>query len=351
MVPALRCASCHGENHVMLAYEDEPARQLFAVYVRPEGERGSINFYADEAAAAADVGPGMPEGFLTHGEVYVEYIGDALLFAPADWPLTGVDQDLLVQLQADTGEIFIALTPAESGALMALAIDPADAPAGAAVVPEPVDFDDTESDDADLVAAPAGLTGTDPCLVWFADGSLVAFASGPDGGGHTLGASVARGEFGDEPGADRAVVAMLDEGWVPLVDDPYTWREVDDLWVINIQKRVVDADELFFARYTADDRTLVVTRAAADTDHEEEHLQLITSDVDSDFIDLGRALVSAGWRIDSESTVAAELSAQPELRKSPGWYPAEPDEDDEPTADADTAAEWVCVVARASAAN
>ena len=41
----------------------------------------------------------MPRGYITHGEVYVEYIGDALLFAPPDWPLTGVDQDLLVQLK------------------------------------------------------------------------------------------------------------------------------------------------------------------------------------------------------------------------------------------------------------
>ena len=49
----------------MLAYEDESARHLFAVYVRPEGERGTINFYADEAAAAAEVGPGMPAGFIT----------------------------------------------------------------------------------------------------------------------------------------------------------------------------------------------------------------------------------------------------------------------------------------------
>ncbi len=336
----------------MLAYEDESARQLFAVYVRPEGQRGAINFYPDEAAAAADVGPGMPEGFLTHGEVYVEYIGDALLFAPADWPLTGVDQDLLVQLQADSGEIFIALTPAESGALMALAVDPTDALTVDTVVSEPVDFDDEpDPSDADLVEAPAGLTGDEPCLIWLADGTLVAFASGPDGGGRALDASVPRGEFGDEPGADRAVVAMLDDGWVPLVDDPYTWREVGDVWVINIQNRVADSDELFFGRYTAEDRTLVVTRAAADTDHEEEHLQLITNDVDFDFIDLGRALVGAGWRIDSESTAAAELSAQPELRESPGWYPAEPDDEDGLGSDADAAAEWVCVVERTGSAN
>ena len=42
----------------MLAYEDESARHLFAVYVRPEGERGTINFYADEAAAVATMGAG-----------------------------------------------------------------------------------------------------------------------------------------------------------------------------------------------------------------------------------------------------------------------------------------------------
>jgi hypothetical protein len=92
-----------------------------------------------------------------------------------------------------------------------------------------------------------------------------------------------------------------------------------------------------------------VTRAAADTDDEEEHLQVITNDVDLDFIDLGRALVDAGWRIDSDSTVAAELSAAPEQRQSPGWYPAEPEDDDAATAaDSDAVDEWVCVVVRAS---
>lgn len=322
----------------MLAYEDESARQLFAVYVRPEGERGTINFYPDEAAAAADVGPGMPAGYITHGEVYVEYIGAALLFAPADWPLTGVDQDLLVQLQADGGEIFIALTPAESDALMALSGDVAAVTAVEAVVTEPVDYDD-----ADTVDAPAGVTGDDPCVAWLADGSLVAFSSGPDAGGRTLNANVPRAEFGDEAGADRAIVAMLDEGWVPLVDDEFTWREIGDAWVINIQKRVIDEDEVFFGRYTADDRTLVVTRAGADTDDDEEHLQLVSSDVDLDFIDLGRDLVKAGWKIDSESTAAAELSADPDRRESPGWYPAEPD-DESPTAD--PTHEWVCVVLR-----
>ena len=325
----------------MLAYEDESARQLFAVYVRPEGERGTINFYPDQATAAAEVGPGMPAGFITHGEVYVEYIGDALLFAPADWPLIGVDQDLLVQLQAEGGEIFIALTPAESDALMALMGD-APATVADAVVTEPVDFDD-----ADVVDAPAGITGSEPCVTWLADGTLVAFASGADAGGRTLAATVPRTEFGDEAGTDRAIVAMLDEGWVPLVDDEYTWREVGDVWVINIQKRVIDSDEVFFARYTADDRTLVVTRAAADTDDDEEHLQLVTNDVDLDFIDLGRALANAGWRIDSDSTVAAELSANPELRESPGWYPAEPDADGDAAATPEDAVEWVCVVLRA----
>ena len=58
---------------------------------------------------------------------------------------------------------------------------------------------------------------------------------------------------------------MLDEGWVPLVDDPYTWRELGGAWVINVQQRVADKNELFFGRYTTDDRTLVVTRSAADT--------------------------------------------------------------------------------------
>ncbi len=334
----------------MLAYEDESARHLFAVYVRPEGERGTINFYADEAAAAAEVGPGMPAGFITHGEVYVEYIGDALLFAPADWPLTGIDQDLLVQLQADGGEIFIALTPAESSALMALTVDGADSDLAGVVVAEPVEFEDeSESDDEELVDAPTGVTGDQPCVAWFEDGTMAVFASGPDAGGRGLSASVPRTEFGDEPGTDRAVVAMLDEGWVPLVDDPYTWRELGGAWVINVQQRVADKNELFFGRYTTDDRTLVVTRSAADTDDEEEHLQVVTNDVDLDFIDLGRALVNAGWRIDAESTVAAEFSAAPELRESPGWYPAEPDEDDETPAPppADGIDEWVCVVVRA----
>lgn len=325
----------------MLAYEDESARQLFAVYVRPEGERGTINFYPDEATAAAEVGPGMPAGFITHGEVYVEYIGDALLFAPDDWPLKNVDQDLLVQLQADGGEIFIALTPAESDALMALAGDTQASTVVETVVTEPVEFDD-----ADVVDAPAGVSGSEPCVTWLADGTLVAFASGPDAGGRALGAKVPRAEFGDEAGADRAIVAMLDEGWVPLVDDEFTWREIGDAWVINIQKRVIDEDEVFFGRYTADDRTLVVTRAGADTDDDEEHLQLVSTDVDLDFIDLGRALVSAGWKIDSESTAAAELSADPERRESPGWYLAEPDEDDEGAGE--SAVEWVCVVIRSA---
>lgn len=329
----------------MLAYEDETARQLFAVYLRPEGERGTINFYPDEAAAAADVGPGMPEGYITHGEVYVEYIGDALLFAPPDWPLTGVDQDLLVQLQAEGGEIFIALTPAESDALMALAIDPSDVDS---TVVEPVEFDE-DPGSPELIDAPDDVTGDTPCMVWQADGTLVAFSSGPAAGGRALATTVERPEFGDESGSDRAIVAMLDEGWVPLVDDPYTWREVGDVWVINIQQRVADSEEIFFGRYTTDDRTLVVTRAGADTDLEEEHLQLVSADVDFDFIDIGRALVDAGWRIDSESSAAAELSAQPELRESPGWYPAEPD-DDEPSASAadGTPIEWVCAVVRSS---
>lgn len=331
----------------MLAYEDEPARQLFAVYVRPEGERGTINFYPDQASANTDVGPGMPEGFITHGEVYIEYIGDALLFAPAEWPLTGIDQDLLVQLQADGGEIFIALTPAESDALMALAGDPVEAVTSDVVIPEPVEFED-----ADLVDAPSEVSGTEPCVVWFADGTFAVFPSGADEAGRSLTQDAPRVEFGDEAGADRAIVALLDEGWVPLVDDEYTWREVGEVWVINVQERVTDEEEVFFSRYTADDRTLVVTRAATDTDDEEEHLQLVNADVDLDFIDLGRALANAGWRIDSDSTAAAELSAAADLRESPGWYPAEPDEDDasattaSASASADDITEWVCVVTR-----
>jgi len=334
----------------MLAYEDESARHLFAVYVRPEGERGTINFYADEAAAAAEVGPGMPAGFITHGEVYVEYIGDALLFAPSDWELTGIDQDLLVQLQADGGEIFIALTPAESSALLELTADGADTADAGVVVTDSIEFDDdVDSDEEEVVDAPEGVTGDAPCVAWLADGTMVVFSSGADAGGRALSVSVPRTEFGDEPGTDRAVVAMLDEGWVPLVDDPYTWREISGAWVINVQQRVADKDEVFFGRYTTDDRTLVVTRAAADTDDEEEHLQVITNDVDLDFIDLGRALVDAGWRIDSDSTVAAELSAAPEQRQSPGWYPAEPEDEDATTAaDSDAVDEWVCVVVRAS---
>ncbi len=322
----------------MLAYEDESARELFAVYVRPEDERGTINFYLDEASAAADVGPGMPAGFITHGEVYVEYIGDALLFAPDDWPLRGIDQDLLVQLQADGGEIFIALTPAESDALMALTAD-SGATVVDAVVAEPAEFDDAD----DAIDAPDGITGDEPCVVWFADGTLAAFADGADEGGGPLDILIPRVEFGDEPGADRAIVALLDNGWVPLVDDEFTWREIDDNWVINVQPRVADDEEIFFARYTAADRTLAITRAAADTDDEEEHLQLVVEDVDLEFIELGRALVGADWRIDTDSTAAAELSAQPELRESPGWYLAEPDDE----AASDSAPEWVSVVVRA----
>lgn len=327
----------------MLAYEDESARKLFAVYVRPEGERGTINFYPDEASATNDVGPGMPEGFITHGETYVEYIGEVLLFAPTDWPLENVNQDLLVQLETENGEVFIALTSDESDALLALTVDRAEA-ADVDAVDASVDFDDAE-----LVDAPSGVTGNDPCLTWLADGSLVAFASGPDVGGRPLAASVERPDFGDEQGSDRAVVAMLDEGWAPMTDDEFTWREVGDVWVINIQKRVADASEQFFSRYTADDRTVVVTRSAADTGDEEEHLQVIDTDIDLDFIDLGRALVGAGWRIDAESKSAAEVSADPSLRESPGWYPAEPEDDSASSGltKADVT-EWVCVVVRST---
>lgn len=322
----------------MLEYEDETARKLFAVYVRPEGERGEINFYTDEAAAVADVGPGMPEGVITHGDVYVETIGDALLFAPADWPIIGVDQDLLVQLQADTVEIFIALTPAESDALMLLAAGEASAVGEPGILAGVVAEDalDEDVDDADLVDAPAGVDGTQSCVTWLNDGSLVLFESGADAGGHVLAHAQPRPEFGDEVESDRAIVALLEHGWVPFVDDAHTWLEVEDAWVLNVQARVEDADEQFFGRYTADDRTLVVTRAGVDTGLDEEHLQLISEDVDDDFIDLGRALVSAGWKIDPESDAAAEQSDHPELRESPGWFPAETDE----------GTEWVCALVR-----
>ena len=104
--------------------EEETGRRLFAVYVRGPDMRGAINFYPDEAAAEADVGPGMPPGILTHGDTYVEYIGESLFFAAADVPLIGVPRDSLVQLQADDGEVFIALTPAESNALLSVAAGP-----------------------------------------------------------------------------------------------------------------------------------------------------------------------------------------------------------------------------------
>lgn len=332
--PAVCCVVPRSENHSMLSCEDETARTLFAVYVRPEGERGTINFYTDEAQAHADVGPGMPEGVITHGDVYIEYIGDVLLYAPSDWPLIAVDQDLLIQLQFEEREIFIALTPAESAALLALE--------GSSVTIEQTEPVPTEV--PDLVEAPQGVSGTEPCVVWLADGSLVIFEQGADTGGRELSTVLDRPDFGDEAGSDVAVVALLDEGWVPLLDDEYTWREVDDAWVINVQRRIADSNECFFARYTSDDRTVVVTRLASDTDDEEEHLQLVGSDVDLDFIDLGRALVAAGWRIDSESKVAAELASRPDLRESPGWYPD--DEEGVTPRSAETPTEWFCVVMR-----
>lgn len=323
----------------MLEYEDETARKLFAVYVRPEGERGEINFYVDEAAATADVGPGMPEGVITHGDVYVETIGDALLFAPADWPIIGVDQDLLVQLQADAVEIFIALTPAESDALMLLAAGEAGTAVEPGLIASVVAEDTVDLDDGELVDAPTGVEGTQACVVWMNDGSLVLFQSGADAGGHALPDEQLRPEFGDEVESDRAIVALLERGWVPFVDDAHTWLEVGNAWVLNVQPRVADADEQFFGRYTADDRTLVVTRAGADTGFDEEHLQVVDEDLDEDFIDLGRALVSAGWKIDSKSDAAAEQSDQPELRESPGWFPVETEE----------GAEWVCALVRVPA--
>lgn len=300
----------------MLAAEDQPARTLFAVYVRPEGRRGEINFYPDEAAAVADVGPGMPPGVLTHGDTYVEYIGDALLFAPTDWPLIGVDQDFLVQLQGADQEIFVALTPSESqvlklqlGVETATAAEPAEPPA------EPVAVD-----------APAEVTGTRPCLVWFADGGTALFQDGPDAGGREMPITLPRGEFGDEATGDRMVVALMAHGWVPLVDDTHTWREFGDVWVLNVQPRAADEAEQFLSRFTVHDRTLVVTRSGTDTGLAEEHLQFVADRLDRDFELLDARLEKAGWRVDTGTQVAADLSTQPELSESPGWYPVESDD-------------------------
>ncbi|NQU36116.1 MAG: hypothetical protein HQ526_00790, partial [Actinobacteria bacterium] len=195
----------------MLAYEDETAQPVFAVYVRPNDGLGRISFYDDEASATDDVGPGMPAGVITHGDTYVEYIGDAILYAPADWPLVGVNPDLLVQLATDDVEIFVALTPAESDALTLLAGD---------VGTDDDDDDDDDVDfDSDPVEAPDGVDGDSPCVVWQPGGELVVFPNGGDDDGAALAVSIPRVDFGDEIGTDRAVVALMDLGWVPQVDD------------------------------------------------------------------------------------------------------------------------------------
>ncbi|MFT6564728.1 MAG: hypothetical protein ACJAY5_001488 [Actinomycetes bacterium] len=312
----------------MLAYEDETARPLFAVYVRPNDGLGRISFYSDEPAATDDVGPGMPPGVITHGDTYVEYIGDAILYAPQDWPLVGVNPDLLVQLATDDVEIFVALTPAESDALTLLAGDTS--------VDD--DSDDDVDFDAEPVQAPPGVDGDSPCVVWQPSGDLVVFPDGADEDGAALSASIPRVDFGDEIGTDRAVLALMDLGWVPQVDDAHTWREVGDVWAMNVQPRVTDDTEQFFGRYTADDQTLVVTRAGADTDNDDEHLQLIVEGIDVDFESFAAYLQAEGWVVDVESEAAADISVHPELSESPGWYPAEAGDE----------VEWVCAVTRKS---
>jgi hypothetical protein len=318
---------------LMLAAEDETARTLFAVYVRPEGRRGEINFYPDEAAAVADVGPGMPPGILTHGDTYVEYIGEALLFAPENWPLIGVDQDSLVQLQATDREIFVALTPSESRALqgqlgVASAAGPSLEEAAAA------DLVAQEATEGAAVDAPTGVTGERPCLVWFADGHTALFADGPDAGGRELPITLARGQFGDEVTSDRMVVAALRAGWVPLVDDSHSWREFGEAWVLNVQPRISDEDEQFLGRYTAHDRTLVVTRSGTDTGLAEEHLQFVADKLDRDFAMLTSRLRQGGWLVDPDSRLAADLSTQPDQGEEPGWFPVESDD----------GVEWVAAV-------
>lgn len=316
----------------MLAAEEETGRRLFAVYVRGPDMRGAINFYPDEAAAEADVGPGMPPGILTHGDTYVEYIGESLFFAAADVPLIGVPTDSLVQLQADDGEVFIALTPAESNALLSVAAGLPGAVVSeqvSAVLPEVVEID-----------PPDGLTGTQSCAVWFPDGRLALFPDGAGGRGREFEVKESRGEFGDEVATDLAVVRLLDEGWAPLVVDTHTWREVGDAWVINVQQRIADAEELFLSRYTAYDRTLVVTRSGSDTGLDEEHLQLLSDDLECDFELLNDHLERAGWAIDDSTTAASDLSVHPELSESPGWFPAESEE----------GIEWVAALRRVTPA-
>lgn len=308
----------------MLAAEDVPARSVFAVYTRPENGTGRLSFYPSEADAAADVGPGMPEGVLTHGDTYVEYVGNALLFAPDDWPLKEVEPDLLVELEADGFQIFIALEPAEAAALIALS-------AGSAAPSEP---------QAAPLPAPESLEGPQPCAVWKEDGTLALFAQGPQAGGALVQRFEKRADFGDEIGTDRAVAALLERGWVPLATDTHTWRELgesDNEWVINLQERGTDSEQ-FFARYTAADKTLAVTRSAADTEFAEEHVQLIAEGLGCDFPHLVRCLKDENWLVDVESDAAAEFSVHPELSESPGWYPAE----------SEVGIEWVCALVRAN---
>ena len=336
--PDARLANSPTDNRLMLAYQDEAPRPMFAVYVRPEGQNGTISFYADEAQAVTEVGPSMPTGIITHGDTYIEHVGDVTLFAPVDWPLLDVDPDLLVELETPSGTVFVGLTHAESEALLAVATVEVDD----TLVEEPSDVD------IELVPAPDGHTGSQPTAAWFPDGSIVVFPTGFDDGGLELPEPVERSDFGDEIRADQAVVALLEYGHLPLADDEYTWVESGEVWIMNTQPRIADDTEQFFCRYTNADRTLAITRCAADTDDEELHLQLVSNDAEPDFIDLGILLTKAGWRIDGESLSAAELSANPKLRQSPGWYPAEPDEDSSAPAvtDIEDVSEWVCVVAR-----
>lgn len=334
----------------MLTYEDESARELFAVYVRPEGEIGTISFYPTQADAIAAVGPGMPPGVLTHGDIYVEDIGQCLLFAPPDWPLENVSQELLVQLAADGGEIFIALTNAESDALLALSNeDDLGRTNSRHSLREGYEFDTPDEEPSPRTQPPAPEPGKQPCAVWRADGSLVLFADGTDGGDELLDFTVPRGAFDDEVGSDKAVVALLDQGWIPSLSDEYTWREVGDNWVINLQRRNTEGEQ-FLARYSIEDGSLSVTRISPDTNDDEEHIQLIAVDLERELAELAHDLVATGWLPLVDSALAAELSADPTRMVSPGWYPdfdAESDDttDDELVARTDFS-EWMCAVSR-----
>jgi hypothetical protein len=245
--------------------------------------------------------------------------------------LIGVNPDLLVQLEADDFEIFVALTAAESDALLLLMAAGAEDDELDALA-DMVDAEDAE----ELVDAPAGLVGSSPCAVWMSDGALYVFASGPDGGGLDLAMDDTRPDFDDEVATDRGVICLCENGWVPLVGDPNAWVEHEDYWVINVQQRVRDEDELFFGRYTADDKSLVVTRAGTDTEYSDEHLQVVADGVPCDFQALGVLLADAGWVLDPVGQAAADASVHPELSESPGWYPAEIDD----------GIEWICSLSR-----